>query len=177
MRATHDLVLVETVGVGQSETDIADLADTVLLAVQPGSGDALQYMKAGIAEIPDVAVVGKADLGALAERTRGDLEAALHLQSRPGEAWTVPVLAASARDTSGIVELADALRRHWRHLAPDLAGRRRQRERVWLRSAVRDEHGARGLARAVAGHRLLLDDDGRSPWRRLALVATALGAT
>ena len=176
MRATHDIVLVETVGVGQSETDIADLADTVLLAVQPGSGDSLQYMKAGIAEIPDVAVVGKADLGPLAERTRRDLEAALHLQSHPGQAWSVPVLAASARDGAGIDDLAEALEAHRRHLAPDLAGNRRRRERVWLRSAVRDLHGSRGLARAVARRVDILDDDGRSPWRRLALIGAGLDA-
>ncbi|MFO1067029.1 MAG: AAA family ATPase [Geminicoccaceae bacterium] len=177
MQATHDLVLIETVGVGQSETDIAELADTVLLAVQPGSGDSLQYMKAGIAEIPDVAVVGKADLGPLAERTRRDLEAALHLQSHPGQAWTVPVLAASARDGSGIDGLAEALEAHRLHLAAGLAAHRRRRERVWLRSAVRDLHGSRGLARATVRLAGLLDDDSRSPWRRLVLIGAGLDAT
>ncbi len=77
MRAVYDVVLVETVGVGQSETEIAELADTVLFAVQPGSGDSLQFMKAGIVEIPDVALVTKADLGGIAERAKRDLEGAL----------------------------------------------------------------------------------------------------
>ena len=69
MRAVYDLVLVETVGVGQAETEVAAVSDSVAFCVQPGSGDSLQYLKAGIAEIPDVAVVTKADLGLIARRT------------------------------------------------------------------------------------------------------------
>ena len=64
-------MIVETVGVGQSETEIADCADLVLLCVQPGSGDALQFMKAGIMEVPDLVLVTKADLGAPAAPRRG----------------------------------------------------------------------------------------------------------
>ena len=64
MRALFDRVLIETVGVGQSETDVAGVADTVVFCVQPGSGDSLQFMKAGIVEIPHLIVVTKADLGA-----------------------------------------------------------------------------------------------------------------
>ena len=82
MRAVYDRVIVETVGVGQSETDIAIVADTVVLCVQPGSGDSLQYIKAGIAEIPDIAVIGKADLGSIALKAQSDLEAALALERR-----------------------------------------------------------------------------------------------
>ncbi|MBL8673659.1 MAG: ATP/GTP-binding protein, partial [Rhodospirillales bacterium] len=63
MRALFDVVLIETVGVGQSETDVAGVADTVLFCVQPGSGDSLQFMKAGIVEIPDIVAVTKGDLG------------------------------------------------------------------------------------------------------------------
>ena len=71
------IVVIETVGVGQSETDVADVADTVAVVVQPGSGDVLQFLKAGIMEIPDVLVVTKSDLGKLAQRARRDLLAAL----------------------------------------------------------------------------------------------------
>ena len=78
-RACFDWVLVETVGVGQSETEIADCADLVLLCVQPGSGDALQFMKAGIMEVPDLVLVTKGDLGAPADRAAGDLRGALSL--------------------------------------------------------------------------------------------------
>ena len=68
MRALFDRVLIETVGVGQSETDVAGVADTVVFCVQPGSGDSLQFMKAGIVEIPHLVVVTKADMGAAAAR-------------------------------------------------------------------------------------------------------------
>src|SRR5262249_36441481 len=73
MRALFDRLLIETVGVGQSETDVAGVADTVVFCVQPGSGDSLQFMKAGIVEIPQIIVVTKADLGAAAERARTDV--------------------------------------------------------------------------------------------------------
>ena len=68
LAAAFDIVVVETVGVGQSETDVADVADTVAVVVQPGAGDALQFLKAGIMEMPDVLVVTKADLGDVARR-------------------------------------------------------------------------------------------------------------
>ena len=82
MRALFDRVLVETVGVGQSETEIADVADIVVFCVQPGSGDALQFMKAGIMEVPDLVVVTKGDLGAAAQRAAADVAGALSLAGR-----------------------------------------------------------------------------------------------
>ena len=85
LRALYDKVIVESVGVGQSETDIATVSDTVVLCIQPASGDSLQFMKAGIAEIPDIAVVTKADMGAAATRALADLKGALSLSHRePG---------------------------------------------------------------------------------------------
>ena len=77
LSAAFDVVVVETVGVGQSETEVAEAADTVAVVVQPGSGDVLQFLKAGIMEVPDVLVVTKADLGATAQRAVRDLRAAL----------------------------------------------------------------------------------------------------
>ncbi len=73
------MVVIETVGVGQAETDVADVADTVVVVVQPGSGDVLQFLKSGIMEIPDVLVVTKADLGQVAvqHQARSDRGAAL----------------------------------------------------------------------------------------------------
>ena len=70
LAAAFDIVVIETVGVGQAETDVADVADTVAVVVQPGSGDVLQFLKSGIMEIPDVLVVTKADLGQIALRAR-----------------------------------------------------------------------------------------------------------
>ena len=79
LAAAFDIVVIETVGVGQAETEVADVADTVVVVVQPGSGDVLQFLKSGIMEIPDVLVVTKADLGqiALARQARPERGAAL----------------------------------------------------------------------------------------------------
>ena len=105
-RALYDVVLIETVGVGQSETEVADLADLVVFCAQPSSGDALQFMKAGVAEIPDLVVVCKADLGAPARRAAADLTGALSLALR--DRSPPKVLLVSARDGVGIEELARA---------------------------------------------------------------------
>src|ERR671925_2033737 len=101
-----DVVVVETVGVGQSETDVEDVCDTVAVVVQPASGDVLQFLKAGIMEVPDLLVVTKADLGDAAARSRRDLGQALKAVGSP----EVPVLAVSSvPPPTGIDELADAL--------------------------------------------------------------------
>ena len=92
LAAAFDVVVIETVGVGQSETEVAEVADTVAVIVQPGSGDALQFIKAGIMEVPDVLVVTKADLGDVALRARRDLVAAL----RSLGARDTPVVAVSS---------------------------------------------------------------------------------
>ena len=108
LAAAFDVVVIETVGVGQSETEVAEAADTVAVVVQPGSGDVLQFLKAGIMEVPDVLVVTKADLGAVAERAVRDLRAALRALGDGA-----PVLAVSSiHPVAGIEELADALERH-----------------------------------------------------------------
>ena len=117
MRAVHDVVLVETVGVGQSETEVAELADTVVLAVQPGSGDSLQYMKAGIVEVPDVAVVTKADMGALAER-------AARRRGRAGAYGRTPRRLAAAGAAGLGAERAGDRRRAGRHRLPRRLPRR-----------------------------------------------------
>jgi LAO/AO transport system kinase len=142
-----DVVVVETVGVGQSETDVEEICDTVAVVVQPGSGDVLQFLKAGIMEVPDVLVVTKADLGAPADRARRDLEQAVGAVG----AGRVPVLAVSCiPPTAGVQELVDALDAHGRELDP--ATRRPRARRL---SAVREltaEHGERAL-RALGGRR------------------------
>src|SRR5262249_45588497 len=94
-----DAVIVETVGVGQTERDVMRLADTIAVVLVPEAGDAVQVMKAGLLEIADVFVVNKADRdGAL--RMVGDLEQMLHL--RPPSAWTVPVVATEAVRDVGV---------------------------------------------------------------------------
>jgi LAO/AO transport system kinase len=174
LRALFDVVLVETVGVGQSETEVADLADTVVLAIQPGSGDSLQYMKAGIVEVPDVAVVTKADLGLLAERARRDLESALRL-APDAAAWRSRVLAVAAPAGQGIDDLVEAIAAHlaWLSASSQLDGRRQAHGQFWLERAVREEFGRDGLRRAEA-IQALSNQASASPFRRLAELSEAL---
>jgi len=142
-----DVVVIETVGVGQSETDVAEAADTVVVVVQPGSGDALQFLKAGIMEVPDVLVVTKADRQPQARRAEQDLKAALAALGTP----QTPVHAVSSiRPTQGIEELADALERH--HDTTNKHEKRTTAKRLGALADFIHEHGERGL-RALGGRR------------------------
>jgi LAO/AO transport system kinase len=145
LAAAFDVVVIETVGVGQAETEVADVADTIAVVAQPGSGDVLQFLKAGIMEIPDVLVVTKADLGQIATSTRRDLSAAL----RSLGSTATPVLAvASLPPPSGIDELVAALDEH--RASTDISARRLRARRAGAISEFAAEHGERGL-RAVGG--------------------------
>jgi LAO/AO transport system kinase len=147
LAAAFDVVVIETVGVGQSETEVADVADTVAVVVQPGSGDVLQFLKAGIMEIPDVLVVTKADLGRVATRALADLRAALRSLNA---ADTAVVAVASLSPPSGIDQLVDALDEH--RSALDLGARRLHARRMHALAEFVAEHGERGL-RALGGRR------------------------
>ena len=147
LAAAFDVVVIETVGVGQAETDVADVADTVLVVVQPGGGDVLQFLKSGIMEIPDVLVVTKADLGQIALRARRDLSAAL----RSLGSTSASVLAVSALPPpSGIDELVAALEEHRAGL--DLAQRRLAARRAAALTEFTVEHGELGV-RSLGGRR------------------------
>jgi LAO/AO transport system kinase len=142
-----DVVVIETVGVGQSETDVAEAADTVAVVVQPGSGDALQFLKAGIMEVPDLLVITKGDLGNIARRAEHDLEAALGALGARG----TPVLTVSALPPAqGVAGLADALAAHRASL--DLGATRTRARRLGALADFLAEHGERGL-RALDGRR------------------------
>lgn len=148
MRAVFDLVLIETVGIGQSETDVSNVADTVIFCIQPGSGDSLQFMKAGIMEVPHIVVVTKADMQAAARRARADVEGALGL-AEPGDSeWLVPVLGVSAARNDGIDALAGEIDRHadWLAKSGEGAPVRARQANHWLREIVREQFGLRGLA-------------------------------
>ena len=157
LAAVFDIVVVETVGVGQSETDVEEVCDTVAVVVQPGSGDVLQFLKAGIMEVPDVLVVTKADLGDAARQARADLDQALAALGSSD----VPVVAVSSlAPTSGIDELTAALDAQRERI--DVGERRLRARRL---SALREftaEHGESSL-RALGGRReaerLLADRD------------------
>jgi LAO/AO transport system kinase len=142
-----DVVVIETVGVGQSETEVADVADAVAVVVQPGSGDVLQFLKSGIMEVPDVLVITKSDLGRVATRALSDVRSAL----RSLGATDTPVLmVSSVPPPSGIEELVDALDAHQARL--DLTGRRTRSRRAHALADFAAEHGDRGM-RALGGRR------------------------
>ena len=147
LAAAFDVVVIETVGVGQSETEVADVADTVAVVVQPGSGDVLQFLKAGIMEVPDVLVVTKSDLGRIAERAVADLKAALR---GVGAAQTAVLAVSSIAPPAGIEALIDALDAHRAGL--DIPARRLRARRLHALADFVAEHGERGL-RALGGRR------------------------
>jgi LAO/AO transport system kinase len=147
LAAAFDLVVIETVGVGQSETEVADVADTVAVVVQPASGDVLQFLKAGIMEVPDVLVVTKADLGKVATRAVSDLRAALRSL---GVRDTAIVAVSTIAPPNGIEELVEALDSHRTDL--DLGTRRLRARRMHALADFATEHGERGL-RALGGRR------------------------
>jgi LAO/AO transport system kinase len=140
--AGFDVVLVETVGTGQSETAVAELVDSFLVLALPGAGDELQGIKRGVLELADLLVVNKADGDNLerAERAASDLRAALRLLQPDDPSWPVPVLVASAHTGRGIEAVWETLRRHREH--QEAAGRlqpKRQRQNLeWMWAIVED---------------------------------------
>ena len=145
LAAAFDVVVIETVGVGQSETEVADVADTVAVVLQPASGDVLQFLKAGIMEVPDVLVLTKADLERPARRALADLNAALLAL---GATDTAVCAVSSVPPPKGIDRLADALDAHRSEL--DLRARRLLARRRHALDDFIAEHGDRGL-RALGG--------------------------
>jgi LAO/AO transport system kinase len=160
-----DVVLVETVGVGQAEVEVASLADTTVVLVAPGMGDAIQAAKAGILEIADVFVVNKADRDG-ADQAVHDLRHMLSLGERrqPGD-WRPPVVKTVASRAAGLDELVTALDKHASWLDSTGAGEGRRTARAsaeveaitvaTLRGRMGDIHGAAALpalaARVVKG--------------------------
>lgn len=146
MLAGFDITLVETVGVGQREIDVSGMCDTTCYVAQPGSGDSIQFLKAGILEVPQVLVVNKEDMGAVARRTLAELSGALG-SDHAIDGWQVPVLSASATNGSGIEALADVLEAHHQHLQSQevLRSRRKAYHAAWISKRLRDEFGSHGI--------------------------------
>jgi LAO/AO transport system kinase len=128
--AGFDLVLVETVGVGQAEVEIASLADTSLVVVAPGLGDSIQAAKAGVLEIADIFLVNKSDRPGAQEVTR-DLRTMLGMASYGPRGWRPPIVATVAANGDGIGDAVAAIERHrlWLTGSGELHGRRRARAR------------------------------------------------
>src|ERR1700722_2641589 len=121
----RDVVLLETVGVGQAEVDIIDHADTVVLVLMPGSGDSVQALKTGVMEIPDIIVVNKAD-HPLTDTMVREIKGVLALG--PRTAWQVPIVRAEAARGEGVPELLEKLAEHRVHIEAEgtLSERRRR---------------------------------------------------
>lgn len=145
--AGFDYVLVETVGAGQAEVDIANAAHTTVVIEAPGMGDEIQSIKAGILEIADILVVNKADRPG-ADRTVRSLKMMLHLgpvggtrqsgrispyaaSSHNGSAWNIPVLETVATEEKGMAALAEMLGKHMTHLRQSGEWLKREKERSW----------------------------------------------
>lgn len=170
MLCAFDVVLVETIGVGQSEVDVMLLTDTSCLVVQPSSGDMIQFLKAGIVELPSIFAVNKADLGAPAQRAEHELRGTLGPRQ---ETWQPPVLLTSAHTGQGITELADAIEGHRAALVKGgaLGEMRRDQAKAWGLGRLRDEFGRHGME--MVGDVELL----RARWGAASSVFAALEET
>ncbi|HTD61303.1 MAG TPA: methylmalonyl Co-A mutase-associated GTPase MeaB [Gemmatimonadaceae bacterium] len=160
-----DRVLIETVGVGQSELEVARTADTIAVVLVPESGDGIQALKAGLMEIADVFVINKADRPG-ADRLKRDIDTALHY--RPPAAWTPPVIPTVGVTGVGLTELLAALDQHHQYLVESgtLAARRQSR----LRERVVDVVDQRLKAR-------VWDDPSAAEWLAARLAPLAAGET
>lgn len=138
--AGYDVIVVETVGVGQSETAVADMVDMFLLLLVPGGGDELQGIKKGIVELADAVIVNKADgdLAQAANRAARDYKNALHLLAPTNAAWTVPVLTCSALEQAGIDTVWDSVGTYRQAMegCGAFAGRRSAQARAWMWNEV-----------------------------------------
>ncbi len=138
--AGFDVIMVETVGVGQSETAVADMVDMFLLLLVPGGGDELQGIKKGIVELADAIVVNKADgdLAAAAQRAARDYRNALHLLTPANSAWTVPVLTCSALERGGIGDVWTKVGEYRDTMGRtgDFAARRAAQAHAWMWNEV-----------------------------------------
>jgi LAO/AO transport system kinase len=182
--AGYDVMLVETVGIGQSETAVADMTDFFLALMLPGAGDELQGIKKGVVELADMIAVNKAD-GDNVERARtaaAEYRAALHILTPRSPNWAPPVVTCSALTGDGIAELWTQILTHKERLTKtgELASRRREQQVKWLWTMLEDRVFAR--LKSDAGLRAKLPQieaavaDGRlSPTLAVEEIAAALG--
>jgi LAO/AO transport system kinase len=153
--AGYDIALVETIGTGQSDTEVADMTDFFLVLISPGAGDELQGLKKGMIELADMLAINKADGNniARARATAAAYSAALHIVGPRSPDWTPPVITYSALTGTGIAELWQRIRKHRQHMqatGEDVARRRRQQVK-WMWSMLE----ARLLTRVKSDPRLI----------------------
>jgi LAO/AO transport system kinase len=133
--AGKDIVLIETVGVGQDEVDIVRTADVSIVTLVPGAGDEVQALKAGIMEIADIFVVNKADRDG-ADRTVASIEAMLSLEQYDAGRWRPPIVKTEATTGKGLPELVEQIERFRSHTAASLGERRRARAEFRVRELM-----------------------------------------
>jgi LAO/AO transport system kinase len=145
--AGYDVVLVETVGIGQSETAVADMTDFFLVLMLPGAGDELQGIKKGVVEIADMIAVNKADGDniARAKSAAAEYRAALHILKAPSATWSPPVATYSALTGDGIEALWATVEDHRSKMSAsgEFAARRREQQVKWLRAMLQERLFAR----------------------------------
>jgi LAO/AO transport system kinase len=158
----HDVVIIETVGVGQTELAIMDIADTTIVVTVPEGGDSVQVMKAGLNEIADVFVVNKADREG-ADRIKAELELNVHL--RPSGGWRPPVVMTQASADIGVDALVAAVGKHaeylHEHLDPKRAAEHRRREFLEVLTAELEERAERALKAGREPEVMALVGEGR----------------
>jgi LAO/AO transport system kinase len=156
--AGHDIVIIETVGVGQSETAVHALVDVFVLLVLASAGDELQGIKRGIMEMADIVIVNKDD-GNNAHNTaiaKAAYQHALHLFPAKQNGWTVPVLSCSALEGRGLTEVAEKLDEFFRHVTSNghLQLHRREQNVLWMEKVIQEELLQRFMARPEVVARL-----------------------
>jgi LAO/AO transport system kinase len=148
------------------------MTDTTCFVAQPASGDSIQFLKAGIMEIPDVLVVNKEDIGAAARKTLSELRTTVRRRRADAETWAVPVLSASAARGTGIERLADTLEAHrgWLKDSGRLKLRRNGFQAEWIVKRLREQFGQFGIERLGGEARLMASITQRtdSPYDRYA---------
>jgi LAO/AO transport system kinase len=169
--AGFDVILVETVGVGQSETAVADLTDFFLVLMLPGAGDELQGIKKGILELADLIAVNKADdAGAKAKAAAAEYKAALHILAPASPTWTPPVLTISGLTGQGLDELWIKVLEHRKRLEAtgELSAKRRAQDTKWMWALVHERlyerlHHDRALRQRVPEIEKAIADGTLSP--------------
>ena len=146
MRSMFDFIIVETVGVGQSETNVKDVVDSVVLCVQPGSGDTIQFMKSGIFEIPDIIVITKSDIENLSNLTMSELNNSKNYFKSVSD-WDIGIIKTSATKNSGLDKLYDEVCKRWVYLNSknELINQRISQDISWIRKSILREFGINGV--------------------------------
>ena len=146
MRSIFDFVIIETVGVGQSETNVKDLVDSVILCVQPGSGDTIQFMKSGIFEIPDIVVVTKSDIEKIANLTYSELNKSKNYFKSTND-WNIEIIKTSVVKNIGIDLLFKEIDRRWLWLKKNkkIQHQRIDQDISWITKTIMREFGTNGV--------------------------------